>query len=89
MHAVRLERQSTKKVFCNPAGRAYFEKEQSFEVAMIFMVGVAQLVECKIVALVVVGSIPIVHPIFFRYIAPCESGGIGRRAGFRFQWGNP
>ncbi len=19
----------------------------------------------------------------------CESGGIGRRAGFRFQWGNP
>ena len=28
------------------------------------MVGVAQLVECKIVALVVVGSSPIVHPIF-------------------------
>ena len=28
------------------------------------MVGVAQLVECKIVILVVVGSIPIVHPIF-------------------------
>ncbi len=28
------------------------------------MVGVAQLVEHKIVALVVVGSIPIVHPIF-------------------------
>ena len=27
------------------------------------MVGVAQLVECKIVILVVVGSIPIVHPI--------------------------
>ena len=30
------------------------------------MVGVAQLVECKIVILVVVGSIPIVHPIFRR-----------------------
>ena len=28
------------------------------------MVGVAQLVECKIVILVVVGSSPIVHPIF-------------------------
>ncbi len=28
------------------------------------MVGVAQLVEHKIVALAVVGSIPIVHPIF-------------------------
>ena len=27
------------------------------------MVGVAQLVECKIVILVVVGSSPIVHPI--------------------------
>ncbi len=30
------------------------------------MVGVAQLVECKIVILVVVGSIPIVHPILGR-----------------------
>ena len=29
------------------------------------MVGVAQLVEYKIVALVVVGSIPIVHPIYY------------------------
>ena len=29
------------------------------------MVGVAQLVEHKIVALAVVGSIPIVHPIYF------------------------
>lgn len=27
------------------------------------MVGVAQLVECKIVILVVAGSIPVVHPI--------------------------
>ena len=32
------------------------------------MVGVAQLVECKIVILVVVGSIPIVHPISRRLI---------------------
>jgi hypothetical protein len=71
------------------------------------MVGVAQLVECKIVILVVVGSIPIVHPIFrapgyrrpelfsgyngkTRYVGLymehgfCESGGIGRRARFRF-----
>jgi hypothetical protein len=22
-------------------------------------------------------------------LTPCESGGIGRRAGFRIQWGNP
>ena len=29
---------------------------------------------------VVVGSNPIIHPIF------CESGGIGRRAGFRYQY---
>ncbi len=33
-------------------------------VPYFIMVGVAQLVECKIVILVVVGSIPIVHPIF-------------------------
>ena len=35
-----------------------------FDNLQFFMVGVAQLVECKIVILVVVGSIPIVHPIF-------------------------
>jgi hypothetical protein len=33
-----------------------------------FMVGVAQLVECKIVILVVVGSIPIVHPILIWWL---------------------
>ena len=56
------------------------------------MVGVAQLVEPRIVIPVVVGSSPIVHPIMaakLDYIFHlCEGGGIGRRAGFRFQWGN-
>ena len=33
------------------------------------MVGVAQLVERRIVIPVVVGSIPIVHPIFLPFIA--------------------
>ncbi len=39
------------------------------------MVGVAQLVECKIVILVVVGSIPIVHPIFISPITAVRSPG--------------
>ena len=43
------------------------------------MVDVAQLVEPRIVIPVVVGSIPIVHPI------ACGRGEIGRRTGFRFQ----
>ena len=43
------------------------------------VVGVAQLVEPRIVIPVVVGSSPIVHPTF------SGSGGIGRHAGFRFQ----
>ncbi len=60
------------------------------------MVGVAQLVEHGIVTPVVVGSIPIVHPIFRKapdltvwrlcfksFIRGC--GGIGRHTGFRFQ----
>ena len=64
------------------------------------MVGVAQLVEPRVVIPVVVGSSPIVHPmsnveyyvslyiVFFLFdnsLLLCESGGIGRRAGFRFQ----
>ena len=58
------------------------------------MVGVAQLVEPRIVIPVVVGSIPIVHPSlrasqkcgeYRESLTCCESGGIGRRAGFRFQ----
>ena len=39
------------------------------------MVGVAQLVECKIVILVVVGSIPIVHPISGRLAAGARISG--------------
>ena len=65
------------------------------------MVSVAQLVEPRIVIPAVVGSSPIVHPIVvslekFRELhlvlgrfVTSESGGIGRRAGFRIQWGNP
>lgn len=60
------------------------------------MVGVAQLVEHRIVAPGVVGSIPIVHPIFqktpghlglaFSFEGlPRGCGGIGRHTGFRFQ----
>ena len=60
------------------------------------MVGVAQLVERRIVIPVVVGSIPIVHPIFFEgalieqsgafdLSVACGCGGIGRHTGFRFQ----
>ncbi len=41
--------------------------------------GVAQLVEPRIVIPVVVGSSPIVHPSL------CGRGEIGRRTGFRFQ----
>ena len=61
------------------------------------MVSVAQLVEPRIVIPVVVGSNPIVHPNLahfdvrktsFPVVTYRESGGIGRRAGFRFQWGN-
>ncbi len=44
------------------------------------MVGVAQLVEPRIVIPVVVGSSPIVHPIFLI----CGRGEIGRHARFRF-----
>ena len=57
----------------------------------ILLVGVAQLVELRIVTPAVVGSTPIVHPSFCRkYLASrivflCGSGGIGRHAGFRFQ----
>ena len=47
------------------------------------MVIVAQLVEPRIVIPVVVGSSPISHPSLKFKV--CESGGIGRRAGFRFQ----
>jgi hypothetical protein len=36
-------------------------------VRRLFAVGVAQLVEHRIVASVVVGSSPIVHPIFYCY----------------------
>ena len=39
--------------------------ETGVEVSVKFMVGVAQLVEPRIVIPVVVGSIPIVHPINF------------------------
>ena len=85
------------------------------------MVGVAQLVEPRVVIPAVVGSIPIVHPILSRVECVCfgplaqlveqltlnqlvvgsiptrptipasrrESGGTGRRTGFRFQRGNP
>lgn len=49
------------------------------------VVDVAQSVEPRVVVPVVVGSIPIVHPIKIY----CESGGIGRRTGFRFQRGDP
>ena len=60
------------------------------------MVGVAQLVEHRIVAPGVVGSIPIVHPIFEKapgtvpgvFVSGAVSrgrGGIGRHTGFRFQ----
>ena len=55
------------------------------------MVGVAQLVERRIVIPVVVGSIPIVHPIFFEgaliaksgafvLSAPRGRGGVSRKA---------
>ena len=47
------------------------------------MVGVAQLVEHWIVAPDVEGSSPFTHPNYLSIA--CESGGIGRRAGFRFQ----
>ena len=65
------------------------------------MVSVAQLVEPRIVIPAVVGSSPIVHPIVVSLVilrelhlvigrfVTSESGGIGRRAGFRIQWGNP
>ena len=61
------------------------------------MVGVAQLVELRIVIPAVAGSIPVAHPnsrhlygvyrlvVVYSY-KKCESGGIGRRAGFRFQY---
>ena len=60
------------------------------------MVGVAQLVERWIVIPVVVGSIPIVHPIFYKGALIVGSGAfvlsvtrgrgeIGRHTGFRFQ----
>ena len=48
------------------------------------MVGVAQLVEHRIVIPVVVGSIPIVHPINYTQIR--GRGEIGRRAGLRIQY---
>jgi hypothetical protein len=47
----------------------------------------AQLVEQLTLNQRVVGSRP-TRPITSR-LEWCESGGIGRRAGFRFQWGNP
>ena len=54
------------------------------------MVTVVQLVERQIVILVVVGSSPIGHPIFIPHLYNIkdnrESGGIGRRAGFRYQY---
>ncbi len=82
------------------------------------MVGVAQLVEPRVVIPAVVGSSPIAHPIFeFGQRGPLaqlveqltlnqlvvgsiptrptipalrrESGGTGKRTGFRFQRGNP
>ena len=36
------------------------------------MVGVAQLVEHQVVALVAVGSSPITHPIYFRLDSCCS-----------------
>ena len=55
------------------------------------MVAVAQLVEPRIVIPVVVGSSPIGHPMSSAqgFERVCESGGIGRRTGFRFQRGDP
>ncbi len=46
----------------NPAGRAMLNSNPGSKKKAIFMVGVAQLVESRIVIPVVVGSSPIVHP---------------------------
>lgn len=48
----------------------------------------AQLVEQLTLNQRVVGSKPTRPTIFLCHFF-CESGEIGRRAGFRFQWGNP
>ena len=44
---------------------------------MMVMVGVAQVVERQVVALVVVGSSPITHPIYFFIPLPCARSSAG------------